>query len=103
MDMFTLMSGLQLTCIYGILAIGVSIIWSSLGMLNLAHGFTFAVSGYGAWWAATTLGNSGWIVLGAGVATGGLVGLCIYFVAFLLLVRLVSYFILALIITRRCT
>ena len=50
MDMFTLMSGLQLTCIYGILAIGVSIIWSSLGMLNLAHGFTFAASGYGAWW-----------------------------------------------------
>ena len=85
MDMFTLMSGLQLTCIYGILAIGVSIIWSSLGMLNLAHGFTFAASGYGAWWAATTLGNSGWIVLGAGIATGGLVGLCIYFIAFLFL------------------
>jgi len=99
MDMFTLMSGLQLTCIYGILAIGVSIIWSSLGMLNLAHGFTFAMSGYGAWWAATTVGNSGWIVLGAGIATGGLVGLCIYFIAFLYIYDKPNYQIRALIAT----
>ena len=99
MDMFTLMSGLQLTCIYGILAIGVSIIWSSLGMLNLAHGFTFAASGYGAWWAATTFSKSAWVVFGAGISTGALIGIVIYFVAFLYIHDRPNYPIRALIAT----
>jgi branched-chain amino acid transport system permease protein len=99
MDMFTLMSGLQLTCIYGILAIGVSIIWSSLGMLNLAHGFTFAASGYGAWWAATTFSKSAWVVFGAGITTGALIGIVIYFVAFLYIHDRPNYPIRALIAT----
>ena len=38
----------QLACIYGLLAIGISITWSSLGLINLAYGFIFAASGYGA-------------------------------------------------------
>ena len=99
MDMFTLMSGLQLTCIYGILAIGVSIIWSSLGMLNLAHGFTFAASGYGAWWAATTFSQSAWVVFGAGISTGALVGIGIYFIAFVYIYDKPNYPIRALIAT----
>ncbi len=99
MDLYTLMSGLQLTCIYGILAIGVSIIWSSLGMLNLAHGFTFAASGYGAWWAATTFGKSAFVVFAAGISTGALVGLLIYFVAFLYIHDKPNYQVRALIAT----
>ena len=84
-DFYTVMSGLQLACIYGILAIGVSIIWSSLGMLNLAHGFTFAAGGFGAWWAASAISSSALVVFGAGILTGALVGVMIYLIAFLYL------------------
>lgn len=99
MDMFTLMSGLQLTCIYAILAIGVSIIWSSLGMLNLAHGFTFAAAGYGAWWAATTISKSAVVVFVAGISTGALVGIVIYVAAFLYIYDKPNYPVRALIAT----
>jgi branched-chain amino acid transport system permease protein len=85
MDMHTFTSGLQLSCIYGILAIGVSIIWSSLGMLNLAHGFTFAASGYGAWMTAQYLSQNAVAVFAGGMITGALVGLFIFLAAFLYL------------------
>ncbi len=48
---YLLLTKASLAAIYGLLALGISIIWSSLGMINMAHGFTFAVSGYGAWLA----------------------------------------------------
>jgi len=99
MDMYTFMSGLQLTCIYAILAIGVSIIWSSLGMLNLAHGFTFAAAGYGAWWAGTTISESAFVIFTAGIATGALMGIIIYAVAFLYIHDKPNYQVRALIAT----
>lgn len=85
MDAFILISGLQLTCIYGMLAIGVSIIWSSLGMLNLAHGFTFAAGGYGAWLAAQHLSKNALSIFAGGMLAGALVGLIIFVAAFLYL------------------
>ena len=99
MDLFTLMSGLQLTCIYGLLAIGVSIVWSSLGLLNLAHGFTFAAAGFGAWWAAVTISKSAFVVFAAGILTGGFVGVIIYLVAFLYIHDKPNYPVRALIAT----
>ena len=99
MDLFTFMSGLQLTCIYAILAIGVSIIWSSLGMLNLAHGFTFAAAGYGAWWAAANLSKHALVVFAAGIGTGAVIGVIIYLVAFLYIHDKPNYPVRALIAT----
>jgi branched-chain amino acid transport system permease protein len=99
MDMYTFMSGLQLSCIYAILAIGVSIIWSSLGMLNLAHGFTFAAAGYGAWWASIAIGKSAFIIFSAGIITGAMVGAVIYAVAFLYIHDKPNYQVRALIAT----
>ena len=55
-------------------AIGISIIWSSLGMINLAQGFTFTVAGYGAWLAAQNISTNGFVVVAAGVMTGALAG-----------------------------
>ena len=99
MDTYTFMSGLQLTCIYAILAIGVSIIWSSLGMLNLAHGFTFAAAGYGAWLAGTTISKGALVVFAGGITTGALVGVVIYVVAFLYIHDKPNYSVRALIAT----
>ena len=43
---------LNLAAIYGLVAVGISITWAGLGFLNLAQGTTFAIAGYGAWWAS---------------------------------------------------
>lgn len=40
-----LANALTLACIYGTLAIGLSVTWSSLGLVNMAYGFIFALSG----------------------------------------------------------
>lgn len=80
---FVAMSALTLASIYGLLALGISIIWSSLGMINLAHGFTFAASGYGAWLAGEWLGRQGAVVMAGGILTGALTGLLICAIAFI--------------------
>ncbi|PUE06077.1 amino acid ABC transporter permease [Limnohabitans sp. T6-5] len=80
---FVLLSALTLASIYGLLALGVSIIWSSLGMLNMAHGLTFTVAGYGAALAATLISDSGPVVLAAGMVAGMLSGMFIGAVAFI--------------------
>jgi branched-chain amino acid transport system permease protein len=72
-----------LASIYGLLALGISIIWSSLGMINMAQGFTFAVSGYGAWLVSQDLSQDGFAVVAGGVITGALAGALIGGVAFI--------------------
>ena len=74
---------ISLAAIYGLLAIGISIIWSSLGMINMAHGFTYAISGYGAWVVAQYINASGVAVVAGGVLTGMLAGALIGAVAFI--------------------
>ncbi len=49
MDPALIIYALNLAAIYALMAIGISILWSSVGMINMAHGATFAVSGYAAW------------------------------------------------------
>lgn len=80
---FVLVSALTLACIYGLLALGVSIVFASLGLINMAHGFSFALAGYGAWLAAQHLGGAPWAVLVAGVLTGAGSGLLIGAIAFI--------------------
>jgi branched-chain amino acid transport system permease protein len=79
---YIVLTTVTLASIYGLLAIGISIIWSSLGMINMAHGFTFALSGYGAWLVAHNLSTNGFAVVAGGVATGMLCGALIGGVAF---------------------
>jgi branched-chain amino acid transport system permease protein len=94
----TLIHGLNLAAIYGLMAIGISLLWSSVGMINMAHGATFAVSGYAAWIAVeamkpiilatfgkTALGTAvmAGVTLSAGAGFGALFGALIYLLAFL--------------------
>jgi branched-chain amino acid transport system permease protein len=74
---------ITLASIYGLLALGISIIWSSLGMINMAQGFTFAISGYGAWLAAQNISSNGVVVVAGGVITGVLAGALIGGIAFI--------------------
>ena len=56
MDISLIIYALNLAAIYSLMAIGISLLWSSVGMINMAHGATFVVSGY------STLVASSWIV-----------------------------------------
>ncbi|MEJ8570100.1 branched-chain amino acid ABC transporter permease [Microbaculum marinum] len=98
MDLGIIVYALNLAAIYGLMAIGISILWSSVGMINMAHGATFAVAGYGAWLASeamkpvilamlgktmmASLATAG-IVVGAALLVGALMGALIYLLAFL--------------------
>ena len=44
-----IISGLVLSSVYGLVAIGISLTWASIGMLNLAQGFIFTAGGYSAY------------------------------------------------------
>ncbi|WP_136660458.1 branched-chain amino acid ABC transporter permease [Nitratireductor sp. XY-223] len=94
----TIIHGLNLAAIYGLMAIGISILWSSVGMINMAHGATFAISGYAAWIASSAakpliaaafgktvmakLAMAG-VTVGAGTLAGAVFGAIIYLLAFL--------------------
>ena len=81
--MEVLVSALNLSAIYALVAIGLSLSWAGLGFLNLAHGVTFAVAGYGAWWVAENLSSSGGAVLAGGIVVGAIGGAVIWLTVFL--------------------
>lgn len=80
---FVLSNAIVLATIYGMLAIGISITWSSLGLLNLAYGFVFAFSGYGAWLVSQYISPWGGAVLAGGILSGALCGVLICALAFI--------------------
>ncbi len=94
-----LVSTMTLAATYGLVALGISLTWSSLGMLNLAQGITFAFAGYGAWWIGTNVADQPAVVLAAGMATGALCALAVAAVAVLPLKRQENYPVRSLTIT----
>src|SRR5262249_32573276 len=82
MDTFTqvLASGLTLGAMYALSTIGLSLVWGSLNMLNMAQGILLALGGYASFAAVTDLGLPIWVGLPAAMLAGLLIGLLIYFV-----------------------
>ncbi len=80
---YVALTTITLASIYGLLALGISIVWSSLGMINMAQGFTFAVSGYGAWLVSQNISGNGFAVIAGGMLTGALAGALVGGVAFI--------------------
>lgn len=98
MDAALIVYALNLSAIYALMAIGISLLWSSIGMLNMAHGATFAVAGYGTLVFGNTLlplvegAFQGWAILPllkmsvlllSGVSVGAAFGGLIYLLGFL--------------------
>lgn len=97
MDAGLFVYALYLAAIYSLMAIGISLLWSSVGMVNMAHGATFAISGYAAYYFADAMlpvvkaaiaGPQALTVLAvltmlAGIVAGALFGIVIYLIAFL--------------------
>ena len=85
---FVFVNAITLACIYGTLAIGLSITWSSVGLINLAYGFIFAFSGYAAWVVAQYLPPDspippGFILLPVAVLAGAFGGVLVCLLAFI--------------------
>jgi len=114
MDLGLVVYALNLAAIYALMAIGISILWSSVGMINMAHGATFAVAGYAAWivtgaiepaivaaFGKTALASvvMAGALVGAALTAGALCGLVIYVLAFLPIHDKPNYPVRALIIT----
>ena len=78
-----LVTTLNLSAVYALLALGLSLTWAGLGFLNLAHGTTYAGAAYGAWWASVNISGDAVVVLAGGLVTGAVLGLVLYFVVFL--------------------
>ncbi len=78
-----LVSGLTLSGMYALSAIGLSLTWGALGMLNMAHGAFLAVGSYVCFTIITQLGAPMWLAIPMAVIISGLVGLLVY----LLIVR----------------
>ena len=114
MDLGLIIYALNLAAIYALMAIGISILWSSVGMINMAHGATFAVSGYAAWLVtgalkpviAATFGKTALAtfaltgaLVGSALIAGALCGAIIYALAFLPIHDKPNYPVRSLIIT----
>lgn len=80
---FILINALVVACIYGLVAVAVSITWSSLGLINLGYGFVFSFGGYGAYVVSQNLLDHPVAVAAAGILFGALGGIIICALVFI--------------------
>jgi branched-chain amino acid transport system permease protein len=62
-----LWGGVEFGAVYGLMALGLTLVWGAVRFLNLAHGAIFVVGAYVAYWVATSLNMSILVALPAGV------------------------------------
>ena len=51
-----IVNGLEMGFLYALVAVGLTIIWGLMEMINFAHGEFLMLGMFGAWWASTTFG-----------------------------------------------
>jgi branched-chain amino acid transport system permease protein len=73
-----IVNGLQMGFLYALLAVGLTIIWGLMEMINFAHGEFLMLGMFGAWWLSVTFGLDPLIsILPLGLAMYGF-GLLVY-------------------------
>lgn len=77
----SLVDGLLLGFVYGIAAMGLSLIWGVMNVINLAHGPIIALGMFGIYLAFTILGLNPYIALVLVAIAGLILGILIYYVA----------------------
>ena len=75
-----ILGGLTLGGMYALSAIGLSLIWGALGMLNMAHGALLAIGGYTCFAIVTYLNVPALLAVPIAMMVTGLIGLLLYFV-----------------------
>ncbi|MBP8002497.1 MAG: branched-chain amino acid ABC transporter permease [Chloroflexi bacterium] len=82
MDIFAfLVDGLLIGFVYGIAAMGLTLIWGVMNVINLAHGPIIALGMFGVYLAFTSLGMNPYLALLVVAVLGLLLGMLIYAVA----------------------
>src|SRR5881394_2247202 len=51
-----IVNGLQMGFLYALVAVGLTIIWGLMEMINFAHGEFLMLGMFGAWWLSVTFG-----------------------------------------------
>ena len=77
--MAVIVSGLTSGALYALATVGLSLVWGSMGMLNMAHAAMLTLGGYLAFTAVTTLGLPIAAGIGTAIIGGGLAGAGLYF------------------------
>ena len=80
---YILINAIVVASIYGLVAVAVSITWSSLGLINLGYGFVFSFAGYGAWLISKMISENPLLVAAAGIGTGALGGILMCLIVFI--------------------
>src|SRR6266511_1075449 len=83
-------SGVLYGSVYGLMALGLTLIWGALRMLNLAHGAIYLIGGYAAWTGYNMRGLGVIPTLVLSVIVAALAGVVLHFVAIRPLVGNVS-------------
>ncbi len=73
-----LVSGLVLGSLYAVSAIGLTLLWGALNVLNMAHGSFLVVGGYAAYFASSMLGLPAPIAVAVALACGTALGVMVY-------------------------
>lgn len=80
---FVITNAIIVACIYGLIAVAVSITWSSLGLINLGYGFVFSFAGYCAYVVSRNVADSPVIVAAAAIIGGAVAGVAICLLVFI--------------------
>jgi branched-chain amino acid transport system permease protein len=72
--------GLVFGSVYGLMAVGLTLVWGSLSLLNLAHGAIYVVGGYVGYTFMVQLGLNWVIAFAAAVVVSGLLGMVLHLV-----------------------
>lgn len=75
-----LWGGLLFGSVYGLMAIGLTLLWGSLNLLNLAHGALYVIGGYAAWTLIVNWGLPILLSFLLALLIAGLFGGLLYFV-----------------------
>lgn len=82
MDIFAfVVDGLLLGFVYGIAAMGLTLIWGVMNVINLSHGPIIALGSFGVYLLFTSLGMNPYLALILVAVAGLLVGMLIYAIA----------------------
>ena len=67
-------NGIMLGGVYGLMSLGINLVWGVMDVVNLAHGDFIVVAGFLTFWAFTRLGLSPLVAFPAGAVLGFLLG-----------------------------
>lgn len=73
-----ILSGFTVGALYALATIGLSLVWGSLGMLNMSHGVFLTIGGYAAYAAVSAAGLPWFLGIVSALLFGALVGLLLY-------------------------